>query len=46
MTDSSTVRPLLLQRCRGFLRLLFGAVSILAHVALGRHCRLPLLGDK
>jgi hypothetical protein len=28
------------------LRLLFGVHSILALVALGSHCRLPLLGDR
>jgi hypothetical protein len=43
MTDSSTVRPLLLRRRHGLLHLLFNAVGILALVVLGRHRRLPLL---
>jgi hypothetical protein len=46
MTDSSTVRPFLLRRRCGLLRLFFDAVDILALVVLRSHHRLPLLGDK
>jgi hypothetical protein len=35
---------LLLRRC--LLHLLFDAIDILVLVVLGRHCRLPLLGDR
>jgi hypothetical protein len=46
MTDSSTIHSLLLRRRHGLLRLLFGAVDILALVVHGSHHRLSLLGDK